>query len=264
VRAVIFDISGTTMDFGSRAPVTAFVELFASRGVTITEGEARRPMGLHKRDHVRALLSDPAISARWAAVHGAPPGEPVLEELYAGFGEIQIRAIRRHLDVIPGATEVCAMLRARGIRIGSTTGFESSMLADIIPAAAAQGYAPDCWMTPDRCGGGRPAPWMMFEAARALGVYPLSRIVKVGDTPADIEEARNAGAWAVTVAVSGNAVGLSREEWIALPAAAQFERLEAARSSFLARGAHAVIDTIAGLEPALEAIELRIARGEKP
>lgn len=158
------------------------------------------------------------MAARWAAVHGSPPGEPVLEDRYPGFGA----------------------------------------------AANAQGYAPDCWMTPDRCGGGRPAPWMMFEAARTVGVYPLSRIVKVGDTPADIEETRNAGAWAVAVAISGNAVGLSREEWMTLPAGEQSERREAARAGFLAQGAHAVIDTIADLALALEAIEIRIGQGEKP
>ena len=30
-RAVIFDISGTTLDYGSRGPVVAFVELFVSK-----------------------------------------------------------------------------------------------------------------------------------------------------------------------------------------------------------------------------------------
>lgn len=65
VRAVIFDISGTVLDFGSRGPACAFVELFSRHGVPITEQEARRPMGAHKRDHIEALLSDPGIAARW-------------------------------------------------------------------------------------------------------------------------------------------------------------------------------------------------------
>ncbi|MBK7931754.1 MAG: hypothetical protein IPJ98_31015 [Bryobacterales bacterium] len=37
VRAVIFDISGTVLDYGSRGPVVAFVELFARHGIAISE-----------------------------------------------------------------------------------------------------------------------------------------------------------------------------------------------------------------------------------
>ena len=36
VQAVIFDWAGTTVDFGSLAPVTAFVRLFAAKGIEIT------------------------------------------------------------------------------------------------------------------------------------------------------------------------------------------------------------------------------------
>jgi len=68
VRAVIFDISGTTLDFGSRGPVGAFVELFGRHGVTVSEEEARGPMGTHKKDHIRTMLTEAAISEpmlRW-------------------------------------------------------------------------------------------------------------------------------------------------------------------------------------------------------
>ena len=55
VRAVIFDISGTTLDYGSRGPVVAFVELFARHKVTVSNDEARKPMGTHKKDHIWAI-----------------------------------------------------------------------------------------------------------------------------------------------------------------------------------------------------------------
>ena len=67
VRAVIFDISGTVLDYGSRGPVAAFVELFARHGVTISNEEARRPMGTHKLDHIWAVLTEPAICSRWVS-----------------------------------------------------------------------------------------------------------------------------------------------------------------------------------------------------
>src|SRR5262245_35322615 len=61
VRAVIFDISGTVLDYGSRGPVVAFIELFARHGVAVSPEEARWPMGTHKRDHIWTMLSDPDI-----------------------------------------------------------------------------------------------------------------------------------------------------------------------------------------------------------
>jgi phosphonoacetaldehyde hydrolase len=264
VQAVVFDISGTVMDYGSRGPVAAFIELFARHGVTITEAEARGPMGKHKLDHVWALLSEPSIAGRWEAATGQMPTRATLEEIYAGFGAIQREVLRRHLDLIPGVAGVAAWLRQRGIRIASTTGFEQSMMDDVKAAAREQGYEPEVWVTPDLVGGGRPAPWMMYYAARQLGVYPLSTFVKVGDTAADIGEARNAGTWAVGVVASGNETGLSRAEWDGLPEAERAERFERVGRRFRELGAHAVIGTVAELPAVIEDIGRRLEAGEKP
>ena len=264
VRAVIFDISGTVMDFGSRGPVAAFVELFARHGVAISEPEARVPMGMHKLDHVWALLSDPAIAARWLSVHGTLPDRNTLQSLYQNFGPLQVEVLKNHLDLLPGVAEVTAELRRRSIRLASTTGFETSIMDDVKSAALAQGYEPECWVGPDLVGAGRPAPWMIFYAARQIGVYPLHTFVKVGDTPADIAEARNAGTWAVSVVRTGNEIGLSLAQWDALPPEEQSNRYEAASARFLSLGAHYVIDSVASLLPVIEDISARIAGGERP
>ena len=55
VKAVIFDWAGTVVDYGSLAPMGAFVETFAEFGVAITIDEARGPMGMAKRPHIAAL-----------------------------------------------------------------------------------------------------------------------------------------------------------------------------------------------------------------
>lgn len=261
---MVFDISGTVMDFGSQAPVEAFVGLFAQHGVAVTPADARAPMGLHKRDHLRAMLSNPYVQDRWLQIHGAPPGDSTIEELYREFPELQKAAIDRHLDLLPGVAETCAALRTRGIRIGSTTGFESGMMDTLRAAAASQGYQPDCWATPDQCGGGRPAPWMMYEISRQLNVYPLSTFVKVGDTPADIAEARNAGGWAVAVTKTGNEIGLSLDELNHLSEDEQAARLRDAREKFIALGAHYTVEGVSDLLPVVDEISSRITKGERP
>lgn len=264
VRAVIFDISGTTLDFGSRGPVVAFVELFARHGVAVSEADARKPMGTHKIDHIWSMLSDPSISERWAKVHGAAPQRSDLDRLYAEFAPLQVEVLRRHCDVIPGVPEVVRRLRERGIKIANTTGFDTSMMGDLVRLAGEGGYTPDLWVCPDLVGKGRPAPWMAFYAARQLDVYPMSTFVKVGDTLADIEEAHAAGMWAVSVVRHGNEVGLSREALEKLAAPEQDEVMSRARARLASKGPHYIIDATADLVPVIDAITARLARGERP
>jgi phosphonoacetaldehyde hydrolase len=264
VRGVIFDISGTVLDYGSRGPVVAFVELFSRHGVTVTDAEARKPMGMQKKDHIWAMLTATSIGERWSKVHGAAPTQTDLDKLYEAFTPLQIEVLPRHCDVIPGVPDVVRQLRGRGIKIANTTGFDTSMMRDLIPLAGQGGYAPDVWVCPDQAGGGRPAPWMAHYAARQLNIYPMSAFVKVGDTCADVEEAHAAGMWAVSVVRHGNEVGLSREAVEAMPPAELAQVMGAARARLAACGPHYIIDRTADLIPVIDEISARIVRGEHP
>ena len=46
LKALILDWAGTAVDFGSRAPMGAFVEAFARFGVTLSIAQAREPLAL--------------------------------------------------------------------------------------------------------------------------------------------------------------------------------------------------------------------------
>jgi phosphonoacetaldehyde hydrolase len=264
VKAVILDWAGTTVDHGSLAPVRVLQQVFAKRGVPISENEARRDMGVLKIDHIRKILFGESVAARWCEVVKRDPTEVDVESLFANFVPLQIECLVKYSTVIDGVAETVARLRKRGIKIGSTTGYTRAMLEMILKPAAAQGYAPDCAITPDDVGAGRPHPWMIFANAIRLQVEPLEAIVKIGDTPVDIEEGLRARVWTVGVARTGNMIGLSAEDFAALAPAEQASRLENARSALYAAGAHEVIDAVADCESAVDAIEARIQKGERP
>jgi phosphonoacetaldehyde hydrolase len=264
VRAVIFDWAGTTVDHGSLAPVRVLQQVFASRGVHVSEAQARRDMGVLKKDHIRKILLGPGVSADWRKATGHDPAEADVESLFADFIPIQLECIVRFSAVIDGVVETAARLRQRGIKIGSTTGYTRAMLDLVQRNAAEQGYEPDCAITPDEVGAGRPYPWMTFANAIRLQVEPLEAIVKIGDTPVDIEEGLRAGVWTIGVARTGNMIGMSAQDFAALPAPEQAARLEHARTALSTAGAHEVIDAVADCEPALSAIEARIRNGERP
>jgi phosphoglycolate phosphatase-like HAD superfamily hydrolase len=50
---------------------------------------------------------------------------------------------------------------------------------------------------------GRPAPYMIFYAMEKLNVQSVHEVIKVGDTPADMLEGRNAGCRGVVGVLSG-------------------------------------------------------------
>lgn len=264
LKAVIFDWAGTLLDYGSRAPVLAVVSVFRSFDVPVTIDEARGPMGMAKRDHLRTMLEMPRIGAAWQQVHGVPYDEQAIDRLYARFLETQMSFLADHATLIPGALEAVADCRRRGMKVGSTTGYTRELMEVIVPAAKRQGLEVDAMYCASDFAEGRPAPWMSFENARVLGVYPMSAIVKVDDTTVGVEEGLNAGMWSVGLAKSGNMVGLSESELAALDPAEQASKLASARERMTACGAHFVIDSVAELPAVLDAIAGLLAQGRTP
>lgn len=258
LRAVIFDWAGTTIDHGSRAPARVFVEIFGRSGVAITEAEARGPMGRAKRDHIAAVLFLPRVADAWRDWTGQAPTEADVDRLYEEFLPLQTSVLADHADVIPGVPEVVAECRRRGLKIGGSTGYTRPLMDVLEPIARANGYAPDVSLCADDVPSGRPAPWMVFRAAERLGVYPMSLVVAVDDTPVGIEAARHAGAWAVGVTRTGNGLGLSREEVEALDRRELEERLAAVTADLKRAGAQYVIESVADLLPVLDQITGRL------
>lgn len=264
LRAVVFDWAGTIVDFGSCAPMGAFVKLFEQFGVQITIADARGPMGMAKWDHIKAVGSLPSVAAQWQDRHGRAFTDADVDQLYEVFTPMNAASVRDHMDFIPGALDAVNACRARGLKIGSTTGYNRPIMEVVVPIAAAAGYAPDNLVCAGDLAVGRPSPLMMYRCFADLGVWPPQTVVKVDDTGVGLAEGRNAGTWTVGVAISGNALGLTHGEWLALDAGEQAARRAQATALLEEAGADYVIDSVADLLPVLDQIEARLARGERP
>ena len=263
-RLVILDWAGTAVDHGSRGPLIPFVRVFAERGVEVTPEEARGPMGLSKRDHLRALLRLPAVARRWREQQGGDATEDDVDELYRRFMPLQLEVIDEFAGVVPGLLDCVGVLRGRGLAVGATTGYFREAAERVYRRAAAQGYRPDHCVCAEDVPAGRPAPWMVFRILEALGIFPPAAVVKVGDTVPDICEGLAAGAWSVGVVRSSSEVGCTTAEWAALPAAEQVRRAASCRAKLLAAGAHAVVETLAELPALIDEFNARLGRSEKP
>ena len=66
IQMIVFDWAGTTTDYGGVAPSVVFDRVFQEEGICLTKEEINAPMGMEKKAHIRALLSQKheALGAR--------------------------------------------------------------------------------------------------------------------------------------------------------------------------------------------------------
>ena len=246
-KAAIFDWAGTTIDFGSFAPMGAFIKALDEFGITVTIEQARAPMGSAKWNHIQALLQMPEVSSQWVETYGKAPSNADVDQVFKVFVPMNETVAADFADLIPGTRETIASLRARGMKIGSTTGYTRSIMQHVLPVAAAQGYQPDNLVCSDDLLEGRPGPLGIYQCMIDLAVYPPSDILKIDDTAPGISEGVSAGCVTVGLALSGNAVGKTVQELARMPEKEIAVLRSRATALLKDAGADHVIDTIRDL-----------------
>lgn len=264
VQAIVLDWAGTTIDFGSLAPVRAFIELFKQEGIEVSAEQAREPMGTEKRDHITRILANPQVADKWRSTKGAVATKQDIDHLYDAFLPIQTRIIAARSQLIPGWKSAYDQLVQAGYKIGGNTGYARPMMEPALAAANEQGYQPETNVCATEVKRGRPAPDMALTTMLQLGADHVHACVKVDDTLPGIEEGLRAGMWTVGVAISGNEVGLDVEEWQALSEQEQTLKRQKAYQRFAQAGAHIIIDSVAELPQAIAQIESWLADGRQP
>ncbi|MCL2881751.1 MAG: 2-aminoethylphosphonate--pyruvate transaminase [Coriobacteriia bacterium] len=248
IKAVVFDWAGTMVDYGCMAPVKGFIEGFRSIGYEISDEMARKPMGIAKLDHTRAI----------AAMIAEPITEEQILEAYRIFEETMFADIEQYCDVLPYVIEAVAMLKRQGIHVGSTTGYTDKMMEKVIPAAARQGYTPDLCVTPDQVAKGRPYPYMMWQNLMHFNLTDPREVIKVGDTVADIEEGKAADCWTVGVIMGSSDLGLTRDEVAVLSDEELKSRKAAVRARYYQAGADYIIGDMSSLANVVADINRRL------
>ena len=264
LQAAILDWAGTVVDFGSFAPTQIFVEAFAEFDVQVSIEEARGPMGMGKWDHIRTLCDVPEIAERYRKVFGRTPTDDDVTAIYNRFMPLQIEKIAVHSALIPGALDTLTGLRQDGLKIGSCSSYPKVVMDKVVELAAQNGYVADHVVATDETPNGRPWPAQALANVIALGIDDVAACVKVDDTVPGILEGRRAGMWTVALTCSGNALGLTYEQFRALDTdtlASERQRIEA---MFEASRPHYLIDTITDLPRVISDINQRLARGEMP
>ncbi len=207
IRLAVFDMAGTTVYDGD-AVHRCLMAALQAQGVAASRAAVNAVMGLPKPLAIQTLIEQAEAS---------PVTPERVGRVYGEFVERMNRYYAEDPQVreIAGASETFRGLRERGARVALDTGF-SRPLADTIISRLGwrESGLLDATVTSDEVERGRPYPDMIFRAMSLTNVTDPGQVVKIGDTPSDLQEGAAAGCgWVIGVTEGSH----SREELAAFP-----------------------------------------------
>lgn len=176
---VILDMAGTTVEDRGQVP-TAFASTLAANGISIGADEITLVRGASKRQAIRNLLP-PADAAQ-------------ADRIYAEFRRNLAHAYNTGgVRAVAGAASLIYHLRARGIKVALTTGFDRDIATLLLSSLGWTRNTVDAVVCGDDVENGRPAPDLILLAMKLTAIDDAARVANVGDTVLDLESGARAG-----------------------------------------------------------------------
>ena len=258
VEAIVFDLAGTLIDFGSLAPSQVLIELFDRFGIKITRKQAIGPMGIEKRAHIKALLTTRKINSQWRKKFKSKPTDKDIDKLFKLFNPELKKIIKKHSKFISGSKKTLDFIKNKKIKIGINTGYSEEILKMILPELKKQKFIPDVSYSSSNTKIGRPSAEIIYKIFSDLNITKGSNCIKIDDTIPGLQEGLNAGMWVVGVIFSGNEFGKNEYEFNKLTYKEKLKFKKKISHKFKKIGVHYVIDTIKDLPKIIERVENKI------
>jgi phosphonatase-like hydrolase len=180
VRLIVLDVGGTIIQDRGDVP-EAMIDACAHHGIRITAEDVAPFRGASKREVVR----------RFVEQKGSGDKDKLSAAVYAEFNS-RVIDVYKSVPPIDGAESAFIELRKAGIQLAASTGFGRAVADSIFGRLKWQQYFVTV-VTGDDVTLGRPAPFMIFHAMEAAKIGSTADVIAVGDTPLDLQAARNAG-----------------------------------------------------------------------
>lgn len=177
IELVIFDIAGTLIEDHNEV-ADAFLHALRNNGLEVGDDEIKEWKGSSKREVIRHFVERQFGKCR---------NEPLVEQTYSEF-RFRLEQSYTTGGIVPiqGAVETLALIRQRGLKLATTTGFYREVRDRILDKLNWRDKF-DVHICSDDVEHGRPAPDMIFAAMKLTGVLDPAKICTVGDTPLDLQ-----------------------------------------------------------------------------
>ena len=189
---IVFDLGGTTIEDHGEVP-TAFFAALNAHQIPVAESELLQYRGRSKREVMRLL-----VHKKFGVEDTG--NEDLVERIYGDFRKALEQQFRnRGVIPVPKAEQVFSWLRQQRVKIALTTGFDRNLLNYIVKKLDWDKGIFDATVCSDDVPQGRPAPFMIFRAMEATHTTNVHHVMKIGDTPVDIQAGINAGVQTIGV-----------------------------------------------------------------
>jgi len=208
ISMVMFDLSGTTVhdDTGVQDCLYKAAQEF---NLKTTPEEILLHMGTNKIHLYQFLIArerGKKIDMKdFERIKDPETYEPA-KEVFDRYEEIMIEHYRKEVREVPGAADTFRWCHEHGIKVATDTGFHREITDAIMEGLGwVRDGLVDLPVDVEHIPGqiGRPAPFMIFYAMTQLDIQSVHEVIKIGDTPADMLEGRNAGCRGVVGVLSG-------------------------------------------------------------
>jgi phosphonatase-like hydrolase len=187
IRLAVLDVGGTVIHDTADVPAV-FKAALGRHGLAASDAQLHAWRGAAKRE----------VIGRMAA---GSPADP--EQVYASFQELLIASFAEHgVKPIEGVGQAIDTLRARGVRVALTTGFDRKVADGLLARLGWSGKV-DAVVCADEVAHGRPAPDMILRAMERTGVDDAREVLCAGDTDNDLLAGARAGVGANVGVLSG-------------------------------------------------------------
>ncbi|MCP9333095.1 phosphonoacetaldehyde hydrolase [Lentilactobacillus hilgardii] len=218
IRAVIFDWAGTTIDYGNQAPAMTIKKTLKQFGIEVTFAELRQEVGLEPLTQIKTLMGREDIQKRWYIMHPDISLEEGISQIYKWFNRNIMEVLPQIAKVKAGMPTLISYLRTQGIRFATTTQYTKEMLDQILPLASEQGFDPFINITAEDLNRTDCLDSdMISQAMRKLRIRNPRTVIKVGDSPKDILEGKDAGVVTIGMIEGSSLIGMSQQEFSILP-----------------------------------------------
>jgi phosphonatase-like hydrolase len=192
IELAIFDIAGTLIEDHNEV-ADAFLESLRSNSIEVSDDEIKEWKGSSKRQVIQHFVERQFGKCRNLAL---------IDQTYSQF---RFRLEQRYgsggIVKIAGAEDTLNFLRARNIKLATTTGFYREVRDRILRELQWEDRF-DTNVCSDDVAHGRPAPDMIQLAMQQLVGDP-KHVVNVGDTPLDLRSGTRAGCGVVIGVLTG-------------------------------------------------------------